>query len=90
MPQEQEFLKAWVESDLRCGEAGQVGYDAVAGHRSIEFRSVTVTTVKGEGKEYIDRGHAVIYRGTYEKFRDEDGYIFPRGERIAACERTSA
>lgn len=38
----------------------------------VEFRPVAVTAVKGEGKEYIDRGHAVIYRGTYEKFRDED------------------
>jgi len=54
----------------------------------IEFRSVTETTVKGEGKDCIDRGHAVIYRGPYREVRDEEGHIFPRCERITVCERT--
>jgi hypothetical protein len=54
----------------------------------IEFRSATVTAVKGYGKDCLDRGHAVIYRGPFAEVRDEEGHIFPRGERIAVCERT--
>ncbi len=54
----------------------------------IEFRSVTLTAVKPEGGECIDRGHAVIYRGPYKEVRDEEGHVYPRGARIAVCERT--
>ena len=54
----------------------------------IEFRAVTLVAFKGYGKECIDRGHAVIYRGPYAEVRDEEGHVFPRGERIAVCERT--
>lgn len=54
----------------------------------IEFRSVTVTATKGAGKECIDKGHAVIYRGPYSYIRDDDGHEYFRGERMAVCERT--
>jgi SAM-dependent methyltransferase len=54
----------------------------------IEFRAVTLVAFKGYGRECLDRGHAVIYRGPYAEVRDEEGHIFPRGERIAVCERT--
>ncbi|MFN5745245.1 MAG: methyltransferase domain-containing protein [Methylococcaceae bacterium] len=54
----------------------------------IEFRAATLTAVKGEGRACIDRGHAVIYRGPYSEVSDEEGHVFPRGERIAVCERT--
>jgi len=55
---------------------------------NIEFRSVTLTAVKPEGQTCIDKGHAVIYRGPYSYVRDDDGHEFPRGERMAVCERT--
>lgn len=54
----------------------------------IEFRAVTLVAFKGFGRECLDRGHAVIYRGPYAEVRDEEGHSFPRGERIAVCERT--
>ena len=54
----------------------------------IEFRSITVTAFKGEGSECMDRGHAVIYRGPFSYVRDDDGHEYPRGQRIAVCERT--
>lgn len=54
----------------------------------IEFRSVTLTAVKPMGDECIDRGHAVIYKGFYSQVEDDDGHVFPRGERMAVCERT--
>ena len=55
---------------------------------NIEFRSVTVTAVKGENKDCVDMGHAVIYRGPFAEITDDEGHVYPRGERIAVCERT--
>lgn len=56
--------------------------------RGIEFRAVTLTAVKGDGAPGLDYGHAVIYRGPYAEVRDDEGHVFPRGERMAVCERT--
>jgi arsenite methyltransferase len=41
-----------------------------------------------QGKECLDYGHSVIYRGPYAEVRDEEGHIYPRWERIAVCART--
>ena len=54
----------------------------------IEFRSATLTAIKPEGQDCIDRGHAVIYRGPFSHVVDDEGHEFPRGERMAVCERT--
>ena len=54
----------------------------------IEFRSVTVTAIKGLNTERLDRGHAVIYRGPFSSVRDDNGQQYPRGVRIAVCEKT--
>jgi arsenite methyltransferase len=86
--QEQEFVQAFVEAGfvaIRLDRWDVAPWRMVEG---IEFRAVTLTAVKGEGTACIDRGHAVIYRGPYSEIRDEEGHIFPRGERIAVCERT--
>jgi arsenite methyltransferase len=86
--QEQEFLRAFVDAGfvaVRLDRWDTAPWRTVEG---IEFRSATLTAVKGEGNACIDRGHAVIYRGPYSEVRDEEGHIFPRGERIAVCERT--
>lgn len=86
--QEEEFLKVFAE----------VGFAAVAYDKwdsapwqvveGIEFRSVTLTAVKPAGTGYIDRGHAVIYKGPFSSVRDDEGHEFPRGARMAVCERT--
>lgn len=54
----------------------------------IEFRSVTITAIKGEDSECLDMGHAVIYRGPFSFVRDDDGHEYPRGMRMAVCGRT--
>lgn len=54
----------------------------------IEFRSVTITAVKGESRPSLDKGHAVIYRGPFGFVRDDDGHEYPRGQRIAVSEQT--
>ena len=86
--QEHEFMQVF-------GEAGflAISYDkwdsapwqVVEG---IEFRSVTLTAVKGEGVPCYDRGHAVIYRGPYASITDDEGHVYYRGERMAVCERS--
>jgi ubiquinone/menaquinone biosynthesis C-methylase UbiE len=85
---EQGFLKAFREAGflaVRLESWSEQPWQVIEG---IEFRSVTLTAVKGDGGSCIDRGHAVIYRGPYAEVRDDEGHVFPRGERMAVCERT--
>lgn len=85
---EKAFLDAFVEA----GFVG-VGYDkwqaepwrTVGG---IEFRAVTLVAAKPAGGARVDRGHAVIYRGPFAEVRDDEGHVFPRGERMAVCAGT--
>lgn len=54
----------------------------------IEFRSVTLVATKGAGTPCMDYGHAVIYRGPYASVTDDENHVYPRGARMAVCERT--
>ncbi len=88
--QEEEFLDVFASAGFAA-----VAYDkwdaapwqVVEG---IEFRSVTLTASKPTGTECIDRGHAVIYKGPFSSVWDDEGHEFPRGVRMAVCERTFA
>jgi ubiquinone/menaquinone biosynthesis C-methylase UbiE len=86
--QEQEFVQVFVNAGFVAVRLDRWDIEPWRTVEGIEFRSVTLTAVKGESDACIDRGHAVIYRGPYSEVRDEEGHIFPRGERIAVCERT--
>lgn len=86
--EERAFLQAFEQAGFMA-----ISYDKWESEpwrviEDIEFRAVTLTAFKGWGRECWDRGHAVIYRGPYAEVRDEEGHVFPRGERIAVCERT--
>jgi len=86
--QEQEFLQRFVDAGFLA-----VGYDKWDAQpwqvvEGVEFRSVTLIATKGAGTECLDVGQAVIYRGPYAEVRDDEGHVFPRGERLAVCERT--
>lgn len=86
--QESVFLKAFAEAGflaVRYDKWSAAPWKIVGG---IEFRSVTLTAVKGDAGPCLDYGHAVIYRGPYAEVRDDEGHVFPRGERMAVCERT--
>jgi arsenite methyltransferase len=54
----------------------------------IEFRSVTVVAHKGKQGPCLERNQALIYRGPFKKVEDDDGHLFPRGERVAVCDKT--
>ncbi len=86
--QELDFLQAFAENGFRA-----VGYDKWDAEpwqvvEGIEFRSVTITAVKADPTECLDRGHAVIYRGPFSSVWDDEGHVYRRGERMAVCERS--
>ncbi len=86
--QEEEFLKVFADAGflaVRYDKWDASPWRVVEG---IEFRSVTLTAVKSEGNPCLDYGHAVIYRGPHAEVRDDEGHVFPRGARMAVCERT--
>jgi arsenite methyltransferase len=86
--QEQEFIARFVETGFLAVGLERWGAAPWRVIEGIEFRSVTLTAVKGLGVPCSDEGHAVIYRGPFASVTDDEGHIFPRGERMAVCERT--
>jgi SAM-dependent methyltransferase len=85
---EDEFLESFKQAGFRavkCDKWDAEPWQVVEG---IEFRSVTITAVKGEDVACIDKGHAVIYKGPYAETTDDEGHVFYRGKRMAVCERT--
>lgn len=86
--QEEDFLNAFADAGflgVRYDKWEEAPWRVIDG---IEFRSVTLTAVKPTGEACLDYGHAVIYRGPYREVRDDEGHVYPRGARMAVCERT--
>ena len=86
--QEQEMLDHFVQAGFVA-----VAYDKWESEpwqvvEGIEFRSVTITAVKPKATPCLDVGHAVIYRGPYSEVYDDEGHVYPRGQRIATCSRS--
>lgn len=86
--EEREFLRAFEEAGFRF-----IALDKWEGApwrvvNEIEFRSVTLIAVKGSAEPCLDVGQAVMYRGPFKSVTDDEGHVFPRGERMAVCERT--
>jgi SAM-dependent methyltransferase len=82
------FLRAFEEAGLHgitVVKRQQVPWRTIAG---IELRSVTVLAYKGKQGPCLERNQALIYRGPFRKVEDDDGHIFPRGERMAVCDKT--
>ena len=86
--QEHEFLEVFVNAGFVA-----VVYDKWDSNPwqvvdKLEFRSVTITAIKPKDEPCLDKGHAVIYRGPYSEVYDDEGHVYPRGQRIATCERS--
>ena len=86
--QEQEFLRAFVDAGFLAVSVDKWGDEPWRLIDGIEFRTLTLVGVKGTGAPCMDVGHAVIYRGPYASVTDDEGHVYPRGERMAVCERT--
>ncbi len=54
----------------------------------IEFRSVTITAMKGKQGPCLEAGQAVVYKGPWKRVVDDDGHTLERGVRTAVCAKT--
>ncbi|MFQ5675813.1 MAG: methyltransferase domain-containing protein [bacterium] len=85
---EQEFLQAFADVGfygIQIEKRDEQPWQTVDG---IEFRSITLTAVKGKEGPCLDRNQAVIYRGPWKAVVDDDGHTLFRGERMAVCDKT--
>jgi ubiquinone/menaquinone biosynthesis C-methylase UbiE len=86
--QEEEFLHAFESAGfhgMTLESWSAKPYRTVEG---IEFRSITLTAHKGKEGPCLERHQAVIYRGPYRSVTDDDHHTYPRGVRVAVCEKT--
>jgi len=86
--QEQEMVEMFLQAGFQSVTFDKWSAEPWQVVENIEFRSLTLTAVKPEGTDCMDKGHAVIYRGPFSFVKDDEGHEFPRGERMAVCERT--
>ncbi len=86
--QEHDFLQSFIKSGFEAVKLDSWSSTPWQVIENIEFRSITVTAIKPEPSPCLDKGHAVIYRGPFNEVYDDEGHIYPRGQRIATCERT--
>ncbi len=85
---EYDFLKAFVDAGFVAACYDKWDNEPWQVVENLEFRSVTITAIKPQDQPCLDKGHAVIYRGPYAKVYDDEGHVYPRGQRIAVCERS--
>ncbi|MGD2088848.1 MAG: hypothetical protein PVH61_21895 [Candidatus Aminicenantes bacterium] len=60
-------------------------------HRVIngkEIRCHNFAVFKGKEGPCMERKQALIYNGPWREVRDDDGHVFPRGKRVAVCDKT--
>jgi arsenite methyltransferase len=86
--QEEAFLRAFEEAGFHGIEVVMRQREPWRTVEGIEFRSMTVLAHKGKQGPCLERNQAVIYRGPFRKVEDDDGHVYPRGERAAVCDKT--
>jgi hypothetical protein len=82
------FLRAFEEAGFHGIEIVKRQQEPWRTVEGIEFRSVTVLAYKGKQGPCLERNQALIYGGPFKKVEDDDGHVFPRGERMAVCDKT--
>jgi SAM-dependent methyltransferase len=82
------FLRAFEEAGFHGIEIVKRQREPWRTVEGIEFRSVTVLAYKGKQGPCLERNQALIYRGPFKKVEDDDGHVFPRGARMAVCDKT--
>ncbi|MFK8067604.1 MAG: methyltransferase domain-containing protein [Gammaproteobacteria bacterium] len=85
---EDDFLQAFVDAGFVAVSLDKWGDEPWQVVEGIEFRTVTITASKPEAVDCLDYGHAVIYKGPFKEVYDDEGHVYPRGKRIAVCERS--
>ncbi len=85
---EDQFLQAFEKAGFHGIQIVKREKDPWRVVEGIEFRSVTVLAYKGKQGPCLERKQGLIYRGPFKKVEDDDGHVFPRGQRIAVCDKT--
>lgn len=88
LPQEKQVLKLLEDAGfhgIQFLERAQLPSKVASG---VEVRTHTLVAFKGKQGICLDQGHAVIYKGPWKEVSDDDGHRYPRGERVAVCEKT--
>ncbi len=70
--------------------AGSDGPPALDRIGDAEVRMVAFEAYKGKQGPCFELGQAVVYRGPWREVTDDDGHVYPRGERVAVCAKTYA
>lgn len=81
--QEKEFMQKFLDQGFFAVAYDKWEQTAWKTINDIEFRSVTLTAIKPESLSELDQGDTVIYKGPFSSVRDDMGYEFDRGDRIA-------
>lgn len=55
-----------------------------------DVRMAVLEAYKGKQGPCFELGQAVVYRGPWRQVSDDDGHVYPRGERVAVCAKTYA
>lgn len=85
---EDEFLAAFEDSGFYGAEIIERASDPWRVIHGVEFRSMTVRAFKGKEGPCLERNQAVVYRGPFSLVKDDDGHTYPRGRRVAICDKT--
>jgi SAM-dependent methyltransferase len=85
---EDRFLEAFEEAGFHGIEIVKRQREPWQTVEGIEFRSITVLAHKGKQGPCLERNQAVVYRGPFKQVHDDDGHVYPRGERMAVCDKT--
>ncbi|MEM7392834.1 MAG: methyltransferase domain-containing protein, partial [Verrucomicrobiota bacterium] len=85
---EDDFLQKFIDAGFHAAEIlvrQEEPWHVIDG---IEFRSMTVRAYKGEDVPCLERNQAVVYKGPWKSVTDEEGHVYPRGQRMAVCDKT--
>ncbi len=85
---EAAFLQAFADAGFYGMECLKFEIEPWRTVEGIEFRSVTVQAWKGKQGPCHEHRQAVVYRGPFKETLDDDGHRYPRGQRIAVCDKT--
>jgi len=85
---ESEFLGAFEQAGFHGIEILEWQSEPWRTIHGIEFRSVTLVAYKGKQGPCMEGKQAVVYKGPFKFAEDDDGHRYPRGQRVAVCEKT--
>ncbi len=85
---EEGFLQAFADAGFHGIELLKFETEPWQTVEGIEFRSVTVQAWKGKQGPCYEHNQAVVYTGPFREVLDDDGHRYPRGERVAVCDKT--